>query len=144
MRAERGESLTIVDLYELVARRRGARAEDLSVDERAALSEQALRFIEPSFEILEDTGRADSEPIEIVPYDPIWPARFEDWKQRLLTALPRPPRTVEHIGSTAVPGLAAKPIVDILVGVDDLEAEDAYVPAIEALGVQLRSRDREH
>ena len=144
MRAERGESVTIVDLYELVARRRGVRAEDLAVEERAALSNQALRFVEPSFEILDDTGRADSEPIELVPYDPAWPARFEDWKQRLLTALPTPPRRVEHIGSTAVPGLAAKPIVDILVGVDDLEAEAAYVPAIEGLGVQLRSRDRDH
>jgi GrpB-like predicted nucleotidyltransferase (UPF0157 family) len=144
MREERGEAVTVVDLYELVARSRGLRAEELDVDERMELAHRALHFIDPTFEIIEGTGRAERDPIELVPYDEAWPLRFEEWKARLLTALPRPPRRIEHIGSTSVPGLAAKPVIDILVGVDDLEDEAAYVPAIEGLGVQLRSRDADH
>jgi GrpB-like predicted nucleotidyltransferase (UPF0157 family) len=51
---------------------------------------------------------------------------------------------IEHVGSTSVPGLAAKPIIDIQVSVDDLAEEDAYVPALEEIGLQLRSRDNFH
>jgi GrpB-like predicted nucleotidyltransferase (UPF0157 family) len=51
---------------------------------------------------------------------------------------------IDHIGSTAVPGLAAKPIVDVQVSVPDMSAEEMYVPALERLGVQLRSRDDLH
>lgn len=134
----------MVELYELVARERGVRPEDLPFDERMALSERALRFVEPTFEILTGTGRPERDPIELVPYDEAWPSIFEAWKDRLLAAMPRRPRRIDHIGSTSVPGLAAKPVVDIQISVDDLEDEAAYVPAIESLGVQLRSRDRDH
>jgi GrpB-like predicted nucleotidyltransferase (UPF0157 family) len=51
---------------------------------------------------------------------------------------------IEHVGSTAIPGLAAKPVTDILVSVIDPELEERYVPAIETIGVQLRSRHQEH
>jgi GrpB-like predicted nucleotidyltransferase (UPF0157 family) len=51
---------------------------------------------------------------------------------------------MEHVGSTAVPGLAAKPIIDIQVCVADITDEDRYVPGIEQIGVALRSRDAEH
>lgn len=79
-----------------------------------------------------------------MPYDPRWPRRFEEWKQKLIEALPSRPRRIDHIGSTAVPGLIAKDSVDIQVSVDDTRAEGTYVPAIESLGVQLRSRDDLH
>ena len=134
----------MIDLYELVARERGVRAEDLPFEERMALCEKALRFVEPTFEIVPGTGRDERDPIELVPYDDRWPARFDEWRRRLVAALPRAPRRIDHIGSTSIPGMAAKPIVDIQLGVDDLEDEETYVPAIESLGVQLRSRDREH
>jgi GrpB-like predicted nucleotidyltransferase (UPF0157 family) len=70
-------------------------------------------------------------PLEIVSYDPTWPARFEDEAATLREVL-RPWLTgaIEHIGSTAVPDLAAKPIIDIMVPVQTL---DASRPAIEVL-----------
>lgn len=51
---------------------------------------------------------------------------------------------IEHVGSASVPGLAAKLIVDVRVSVSDLDEEAAYVPPIEAVGLQLRSRDELH
>ncbi len=51
---------------------------------------------------------------------------------------------IEHVGSTSVPGPAAKPIVDVQVSAADLDDEAAYVPPIEAVGLQLRSRDELH
>ena len=51
---------------------------------------------------------------------------------------------IEHVGSTSVPGLAAKPIVDVQVSVADLDDEAASVPPIEEVGLQLRSRDELH
>ena len=69
-------------------------------------------------------------PVEIVPYDPSWPRRFEEeadvLRQALATWLVGP---IEHIGSTAVPGLAAKPVIDIMAGVKTL---DGSRPAIAA------------
>ncbi|HKW60337.1 MAG TPA: GrpB family protein [Candidatus Dormibacteraeota bacterium] len=144
MREERGDEVDVIALYELVAASRGLpRPEDLPVEERLELAWRALRAIDPTFELREESGR-EPEPISLVPYDPAWPALFERWRHKLLAALPGAPRSVEHVGSTAVPGLAAKPVIDIQVGVEDLEDESSYAPAIEALGVQLRSRDREH
>lgn len=70
-------------------------------------------------------------PITISDYDPSWPAQFEAERRRLHAALEPFITTIEHVGSTAVPGLAAKPIIDLLVGVRDLR--DARVPSIEAL-----------
>jgi GrpB-like predicted nucleotidyltransferase (UPF0157 family) len=79
-----------------------------------------------------------------VDYDPEWPIRFHDWHRRLEEVLGGVARRIEHVGSTAVPGLAAKPIIDIQVSVADPAREDRYVPGIEGLGVALRSRDAEH
>ena len=62
---------------------------------------------------------ADAPPVEIVPYDPAWPVRFEAERRRLAGMLPG--AEIEHFGSTAVPGLAAKPIVDVIALVDDLD-----------------------
>jgi GrpB-like predicted nucleotidyltransferase (UPF0157 family) len=67
-------------------------------------------------------GDAD-EPVRIVPYDPVWPARFEEERRLIEATLGSWIRGgVHHVGSTAVPGLAAKPTIDIMVGVTDLEA----------------------
>ncbi|HEX2046144.1 MAG TPA: GrpB family protein [Acidimicrobiales bacterium] len=60
--------------------------------------------------------------VEVVPYDPSWPARFEAERDILLGAVPGLFSSVEHIGSTSVPGLVAKPTIDILAVSDDLAA----------------------
>jgi len=66
------------------------------------------------------------EPIQVMPYDPGWPARFEAERERLEAVIGNwTTGGVHHVGSTAVPGLSAKPIVDILVGVDSLEVSRA-------------------
>src|SRR5687768_2427169 len=70
-------------------------------------------------------------PVEIVPYDPAWPGLFAEERRKLLeTVGPWLAGPVEHIGSTAIPGLAAKPVIDIMAGVASL---DASRPAIAAL-----------
>jgi GrpB-like predicted nucleotidyltransferase (UPF0157 family) len=135
------ESATLLDLYDAVARNRGLEARELTADERAALSARALHVMDATFELISDTERG-IEPIELVPYDPRWPAQFEEWKARILSVLQ--PRRIDHVGSTSVPGLAAKPIVDVQISIDDIRVEGAYVPAIESIGVQLRSRDAQH
>lgn len=78
--------------------------------------------------------RVTAEPIEIVAYDPEWAASFEREKRHLLECLSRKiVRRIEHFGSTAVPGLPAKPIVDMLVEVTDLrEVQSEVVPVLEA------------
>jgi GrpB-like predicted nucleotidyltransferase (UPF0157 family) len=64
--------------------------------------------------------------VEIVPYDPIWPSRFEQLGGELRDALGTTALRIDHIGSTAVPGLAAKPIIDIQISVAAFEPLDAY------------------
>jgi GrpB-like predicted nucleotidyltransferase (UPF0157 family) len=72
--------------------------------------------------------------IEIVPYDPGWPQQFEEERARLQTVLGPMVRRIDHHGSTAVPGLAAKPIIDIQVSVDSLDPIDAYRRPLATLG----------
>jgi GrpB-like predicted nucleotidyltransferase (UPF0157 family) len=80
--------------------------------------------------------RVVREEIALVPYDPRWPEMFRQEKDHLLSCLPNDLlRRVEHFGSTAVPGLAAKPIIDVLVEVTDLPATRVWiVPVLEAQG----------
>ena len=81
-------------------------------------------------------NRLVQEDISIVPYDPAWPLQFQQEKAHLLTCLPGDLiRRIEHFGSTAIPNLAAKPIVDILVEVASLEeTKKRIVPVMEAQG----------
>ena len=73
--------------------------------------------------------------IEVVPYDPAWPARFEGERRLLEDALgPWLEGGIHHVGSTAVPGLAAKPVIDILAGVRDREESRAAFDSLAALG----------
>jgi GrpB-like predicted nucleotidyltransferase (UPF0157 family) len=86
-------------------------------------------------------GSLEHLPVVIRDYDPAWPGRFRAEAQRIRTALGDRALQVEHIGSTAVPGLAAKPIVDVLVVLNDPADEASYVPALEASGYELRVRE---
>jgi len=86
------------------------------------------------------------EPREIVlaEPDPAWTERFEQEAARIRSALGQRARAIEHIGSTAVPGLAAKPIVDILITVAAPDDEPAYLPALKDAGYELRVREPGH
>lgn len=74
--------------------------------------------------------------VTVVEYRPEWQKMFEDEKRILQTALGDVPAQIEHIGSTAVAGLAAKPIIDLMVGLEDFSIADNVVPKIEALGYE--------
>jgi GrpB-like predicted nucleotidyltransferase (UPF0157 family) len=89
-------------------------------------------------------GGREPVSITVVAYDPCWPERFENELRRLRQALGRRAGRIEHIGSTAVPGLAAKPIIDILVEMDDLEDDAGYGSSLEAAGYVLRVREAGH
>src|SRR5260370_41128427 len=80
--------------------------------------------------------RVVQEDVAIAPYDPRWPELFHQEKQHLLSCLPGELiRRIEHFGSTAVPGLAAKPVVDMLMEVTDLQAIKTRVaPVLESQG----------
>ena len=75
-----------------------------------------------------------SQPIRLEEYNPCWPAHFEEERQLLLGTLGSKVVAIEHFGSTSVPGLAAKPILDILAGVSDLEAVSECEEALQAIG----------
>src|SRR4051794_7679069 len=85
--------------------------------------------------------RRHDAPIALADYDPAWPERFAAEAERIRGALGSRVVVLEHAGSTSVPGMAAKPIVDIVLGVPDPTAEDDYVPALEALGYALHIRE---
>jgi GrpB-like predicted nucleotidyltransferase (UPF0157 family) len=80
-------------------------------------------------------------PITLAGYDPRWPVLFAREDARIRAALGGRAVAVEHVGSTAVPGLAAKPIIDILLAVPDSSDEPAYVPALQRAGYVLRARE---
>ena len=76
-----------------------------------------------------------SAPVIVVPYDSSWPDKFEAERQVLARALsPWLVGPVEHVGSTAVPGLDAKPVIYIMVAVESLDASRAAIPAVETVG----------
>jgi GrpB-like predicted nucleotidyltransferase (UPF0157 family) len=84
-----------------------------------------------------------SGPIELVDYDAGWPEVFRREAERIRAILGERALQIEHVGSTSVPGLAAKPIIDILLVVADSADEPAYVAPLEAAGYVLRIRERD-
>jgi GrpB-like predicted nucleotidyltransferase (UPF0157 family) len=81
--------------------------------------------------------------IEVADYDPAWPGLFQREADRIRMVLGQQVVQLEHVGSTSVPGLAAKPIIDILLVVPDSGDEPAYVPDLEAAGYVLVIRQPE-
>src|SRR4051812_17748775 len=76
--------------------------------------------------------------VTLVEHDPRWPELYAREAARIRAALGLKARRIEHLGSTSVPGLIAKPLIDIVPAVDDSADEAAYVPALEAAGYALR------
>jgi len=89
-------------------------------------------------------GGPEKRAVVIEPYRPAWPATFDEHRRRIEDALGPVASRVDHIGSTAVPGLAAKPIIDIQVSVPDVEQESPYLEPLVAAGYRLRVREPGH
>jgi GrpB-like predicted nucleotidyltransferase (UPF0157 family) len=87
--------------------------------------------------------RLHNAPIDLAAYDSDWPRLFEREAARIRTILGEQAVLLEHTGSTSVPGLAAKPIIDMTMAVPDSSDEPAYVPALEQAGYVLRIREPE-
>jgi GrpB-like predicted nucleotidyltransferase (UPF0157 family) len=79
--------------------------------------------------------------IYLAPYDPAWPALYNRLEQRIREALEDDVLLLEHVGSTSVPGLSAKPIIDIALAVADSSDEASYVERLEQRGFKLRIRE---
>jgi GrpB-like predicted nucleotidyltransferase (UPF0157 family) len=77
-----------------------------------------------------------SRQVLLVPYDPAWPRRFEDERAALQESIGLWATRIEHMGSTSVPGLAAKPIIDIMVGLRSLDDAGECIPRVVALGYE--------
>lgn len=86
-------------------------------------------------------GGVEPREIVIAEYDPAWPQQYEAHARVIMDVLGSTLLRIEHIGSTAVPGLAAKPIVDIVVVVPNSADESSYVPQLGAVGYSLRVRE---
>lgn len=82
-----------------------------------------------------------NDTITLVPYDPQWPLQFARLAERIGAALGAKALLLEHVGSTSVPGLSAKPVIDIVLAVADSADEPGYVPPLEAQGFVLRIRE---
>jgi GrpB-like predicted nucleotidyltransferase (UPF0157 family) len=80
-------------------------------------------------------------PVILADPDPEWPHLFEREAVRIRSILGERGRQLEHVGSTSVPGLAAKPVIDVLLVVPDSADEETYAPALEAAGYVLRIRE---
>jgi GrpB-like predicted nucleotidyltransferase (UPF0157 family) len=80
-------------------------------------------------------------PIALSPYEPAWPQHYAALARDIRAALGAKVLTLEHVGSTSVPGLSAKPVIDIILAVADSGDEPSYVPALEALGYVLKIRE---
>lgn len=89
-------------------------------------------------------GGREAVPIVIAPYDPSWVTRFARERDRIGAALEDHARRIEHVGSTSVPGLGAKPVVDILVTVAKVDPDTELVAAMERAGYPLRVREPGH
>ena len=88
-------------------------------------------------------GCVEKRRIEICDYDSNWPAEFQQHAERIAHVLGSAALQIEHIGSTSVPGLGAKPIIDLLLVVKDSSDEAAYLPHLEGADYVLRVREPE-
>ena len=79
--------------------------------------------------------------VRLVPHDSRWAVAYRHEAERLLQALGAHALEIVHIGSTAVPGLPAKPLLDIMVAIASLEERRAVIPRLERIGYEFRPRD---
>jgi GrpB-like predicted nucleotidyltransferase (UPF0157 family) len=84
-----------------------------------------------------------ADPVRILDYDPAWPLKFQAEAAKIQAALGDRALDVHHVGSTSVPGLPAKPVIDIALVVADSSRETSYAAALEQAGYELRIREPE-
>ncbi|HZC17668.1 MAG TPA: GrpB family protein [Caulobacteraceae bacterium] len=87
------------------------------------------------------TVTPSNAPIHLADYDPTWPLIYDLEAAKIRAGLGDGAIVLEHIGSTSIPGLCAKPLIDILLAVTDSADEDSYVPALTAQGYRLHLRE---
>ncbi len=104
-------------------------------------AEEITRHFDGEADGLEWIDAEPPGPIEIVDHDPEWVQSFAELAGLIRAALGDAALDVEHVGSTAVPGLAAKPIIDVDLTVLDPRDEDSYVPALRAAGFRFALRE---
>lgn len=75
-------------------------------------------------------------PVILVAYNPQWPFMYEEEKERILDVIAPHVVAIEHIGSTAIPGMAAKPIIDIMVAVHRIEVADECIGLLQSIGYE--------
>jgi GrpB-like predicted nucleotidyltransferase (UPF0157 family) len=107
------------------------------------MSDRPERTAEEIQAITVDIIKPLTGPITFVEYDPEWPAQFEREEARIRSILGDRVVRLEHTGSTSVPGLAAKPVIDITMTVADVLDEPAYAPDLEAAGYRVVIREQE-
>ncbi|WP_458316187.1 GrpB family protein [Mycolicibacterium brisbanense] len=93
---------------------------------------------------MELIGGVEKRGIKVVPANPDWPQRFAVERAKIVAALQAKALRVDHVGSTSIPGLAAKPIIDIQLSVKDVDDEADYLPALVPAGYHLRVREPGH
>jgi len=141
-RINEGNRVGLHDLYAMVASPRGLAITDLPIEERTELTYRAQAVFWPGYE---QVGPARPfEPVAVVDYDPHWPDVFASFATRLAACVGDAALRIEHVGSTSVPGLQAKPIIDVMMSVADSTNESSYVPGCEAAGLELFTRDDVH
>lgn len=116
---------------------------DLPREDRARMAAQvwAVQFPGPG---VATSWTRSAEPVVMVPYDPTWSTAYADWEQRLRQALGPATQRLDHVGSTSVPGLGAKPVIDNQISVPELEDEAMYEGQLASVGLALRTRDSLH
>jgi GrpB-like predicted nucleotidyltransferase (UPF0157 family) len=139
-----GTRATLLDRYVLESVALGSSVDELPQELRERLTQEVLAAHFPGFEIVGGADRHSQDPVEVVAYDPAWPDRFASWRDKLAAELGSAALRIDHIGSTSVPDLPAKPVIDIQVSVADIVDEESYVPHIERTGIAFRARDDVH
>lgn len=136
-----GSRATLIDRYALDAEYRGVAVEELPEADRRLLGRRIIEIRYPGIGLV---GPVGGDPVFVVPYDPRWPELYTATRDDLRNAMGDVAVRVDHVGSTAVPGLTAKPVIDIQISVPDVEDEGTYLPAVVSTGVPLRAREPGH
>jgi GrpB-like predicted nucleotidyltransferase (UPF0157 family) len=139
-----GRRATLVYLYELEAACRGIPPECLSKADRSQLWAAIRPIRYPTRQPALSGSDRRGDPHEISEYDPAWAVIFARWRSQIAAALGASATRIDHVGSTAVPGLAAKPVIDIMISVPDTGDEPSYLPACISTGLVLRAREEGH
>jgi len=105
-------------------------------------AERGLR--RPDVTTVEMVGGIEKRALVLADYDPQWTEAYAEQERRIRAALGPAAVQIEHIGSTSVPGLAAKPVIDVLVTVEDITSEENYLDQLLDAGYELRVREPGH